>query len=515
MNLFIAGNDFACVFILFMIAISVLKLNKHEKKYIHYMICVVSLICVCISDSIAFAMDEVGGNILLHFYSNLISFVGIDIVLAAFVYYIFEKLNETIHFSKIHARIPLVICGLDMWLMIWGSFSGKLFRIEGQKIIYGPLFDYVGVSQLLVSGYFLIVILLKRKEMDRKLARVLSGYFLVPVLAIIMEIINKEFEFACLVTTVLFLVVYIEVVQEDLQESYVSERLLRKASLTDNLTGLYNRRAYMEDTARFSSKYPSDFVYLALDVNGLKTVNDNIGHAAGDEIIAGAAECIKKVWGEYGNVYRIGGDEFTALVNIPRDQFDRVVDEFENVVASWHGTLVDTFTISLGFVRAEEVQGVSLHEVSVLADKRMYIAKAAFYKKKGVDRRKQFEAHAALCNLYSKILKINITEDSYLIINMDENEQTEAKGFSNTISGWLTGFGRSGQVHEDDLSEYLRLTDINYLREYFQKGKKTISVSYHRKYEDGYKQVVMEMIPTNEYRNDNQELFLYVKPIDK
>lgn len=97
---------------------------------------------------------------------------------------------------------------------------------------------------------------------------------------------------------------------------------------------------------------------------------------------------------------------------------------------------------------------------------------------------------------------------------MDTSEQTSEKGFADTISGWLSGFGKSGQVHEDDLEEYLVKTDLVYLRRYFNEGKTSISIQYRRKYSDGFKQVAMDMIPADDYSAENQTLFLYVKNIE-
>ena len=97
---------------------------------------------------------------------------------------------------------------------------------------------------------------------------------------------------------------------------------------------------------------------------------------------------------------------------------------------------------------------------------------------------------------------------------MDTSEQTTEKGFTDTISGWLSGFGKSGQVHEDDLEEYLAKTDLVYLRRYFNEGKTSISIQYRRKYSDGFKQVAMDMIPADDYSAENQTLFLYVKNIE-
>ncbi len=53
-----------------------------------------------------------------------------------------------------------------------------------------------------------------------------------------------------------------------------------------------------------------------------------------------------------------------------------------------------------------------------------------------------------------------------------------------------------------------------YLKKYFKNGKASISIQYRRKYGDTFKQVAMEMIPADDYKPDNQTLFLYVKNID-
>lgn len=300
-----------------------------------------------------------------------------------------------------------------------------------------------------------------------------------------------------------------------IEEEKKNEEILVRKTLVDELTGLYNRRAYEEDILEYSNKaIGEDFVYASIDVNGLKIVNDEIGHAAGDELIKGAADCMKNVFGSYGKVYRTGGDEFVSIFFAGPEQLNSVKRDLDNITEKWSGELVSSLSLSAGYVSKCEFKDETVLEIAKIADKRMYQAKSAHYAKKGVDRRGQAAAHTALCNLYTKILKINITDDTYAIVNMDVTEQTAEKGFADTISAWLYGFGKSGQVHEDDLDEYLRQTDLEYLKEYFNEGKTSISIQYRRKYDDGFKQVAMDMIPADDYSADNQALFLYVKNID-
>lgn len=284
-----------------------------------------------------------------------------------------------------------------------------------------------------------------------------------------------------------------------IEEEKKNEEILVKKTVLDELTGLYNRRAYEEDILEYgNASLGDDFVYASIDVNGLKVVNDNIGHAAGDELIKGAADCMQKTFGSYGKVYRTGGDEFVSIFFASEEQLESIKKDLDNITEKWAGKLVSSLALSVGYVTRNECKDETILDIAKIADKRMYKAKSAYYSRKGIDRRGQAAANTALCNLYTKILKINITEDTYTIVNMDVSEQTIEKGFANTISAWLNGFGKSGQVHEEDLEGYLEKTDLDYLR----------------KYGDIFKQVAMDMIPADDYTAENQTLFLYVKNID-
>ncbi|MCR4892567.1 MAG: sensor domain-containing diguanylate cyclase [Lachnospiraceae bacterium] len=303
---------------------------------------------------------------------------------------------------------------------------------------------------------------------------------------------------------------------QSIDEAKKQEEKLIHRSRTDELTGLLNRRAYEEDIYEQNSVPVMDsFVLMSLDVNGLKVINDTLGHAAGDELLIGASQCMKRSLGPYGRIYRTGGDEFIATLSCDEKKLKEVLADFEETMANWTGKLVDSLTISYGYISKEEEPEMSVREMGIIADKRMYEAKSAHYRKTGVDRRGTQDAYRALSELYTKILKINITDDSYQVINMDDVEKTEEKGFSEKISSWLSSFGTSGQVHPNDLQEYLRKTDLQFLRNYFAGNKVSLSFVYRRKYGDEFKLVMMEIILANDYSDTNQSLYLYVKSIDR
>lgn len=163
---------------------------------------------------------------------------------------------------------------------------------------------------------------------------------------------------------------------------------LTTASFRDQSTALYNRRAFEEDKARLMKQPLSeDFVYVTVDINGLKTANDTLGHAAGDELIQGAAECMRKAFVRYGRVYRIGGDEFAAILTVPEDQLEPLKETFKGIVASWSGKKNASLSVSCGYASQREFPSENIAELSRISDERMYEDKTAYYQRTGTDRR--------------------------------------------------------------------------------------------------------------------------------
>lgn len=165
------------------------------------------------------------------------------------------------------------------------------------------------------------------------------------------------------------------------------DRGLFNSAYTDELTRLYNRRAYEEGLDRIRKDVPSEkiIVVAIFDVNGLKEVNDKLGHAAGDELLRGAASTIRSVYGSYGKCYRTGGDEFVVILEEPVEKLSVLNESFEKAAAKWHGKQVAELNISYGAALSEEV--CSIDEQIILADQRMYFAKKAYYQRIGKDRR--------------------------------------------------------------------------------------------------------------------------------
>ncbi len=166
------------------------------------------------------------------------------------------------------------------------------------------------------------------------------------------------------------------------------EENLLLLSNTDELTGLFNRHAYDTDSKKYT-ELPADLVVISMDLNGLKRVNDELGHAAGDEMLKASAECIKRYFSKMGKCYRMGGDEFMVIANVEPAALDDVYRDFTEDLASFRSGKIGELSISFGCAFVCDYPHLSLDELSKVADKKMYQDKNAYYIKSGKDRRRR------------------------------------------------------------------------------------------------------------------------------
>jgi len=124
------------------------------------------------------------------------------------------------------------------------------------------------------------------------------------------------------------------------------------------------------------------------------------------------------------------------------------------------------------------------------------------------------DAMRILTTVFYKILKINLTDDTHEEIKVPKNELSPQEGFSKKISVWFSQFAYSEHVHPDDMEEYLKFTDLSYLRDYFRQGNDSLLIRYRRKVEGlGWRYVSLELLPSVEYTHDRQILMLYIRDI--
>ena len=162
--------------------------------------------------------------------------------------------------------------------------------------------------------------------------------------------------------------------QRDTQEQLI------QYSYVDSLTGIRNRRS-LDEMRQKIQESENTYGLLMCDINGLKRMNDEKGHEAGDQMIVDVADCLKNVFGDR-RVFRMGGDEFLVVrEGGTREQFALTVREVRDMITK------KGRSVSMGTAFSSE--GFTFDALLHMADERMYDDKKRFYAASGEDRRKR------------------------------------------------------------------------------------------------------------------------------
>ena len=161
--------------------------------------------------------------------------------------------------------------------------------------------------------------------------------------------------------------------------------LLKKLAYTDMLTGLSNRTRmdeYMEEltTANLDPEQKSTYAIINMDLNRLKNINDTFGHETGDEYLKRFANLLSHSFSKFGEVGRIGGDEFLAILpNITKEVCEyliaTLVKELEQDNVKFP---TNPLSFSYGICYSDEFSNASANKLYRLADYRMYEMKRRF-----------------------------------------------------------------------------------------------------------------------------------------
>ena len=150
--------------------------------------------------------------------------------------------------------------------------------------------------------------------------------------------------------------------------------IYEELAITDSLTGLYNRNAYQIDTGKIEEL--TGFLILTFDLNDLKICNDTKGHTQGDHYIVTAAKMIERLLAPYGRCYRIGGDEFCAIVrNGTTCPVDDLLLKLEMEQIKYNAGLTSDgypIRIAAGYAMYDAELDADIEEMRSRADTNMY-----------------------------------------------------------------------------------------------------------------------------------------------
>ena len=201
------------------------------------------------------------------------------------------------------------------------------------------------------------------------------------------ELINIHMQFAVLPAHLadwsLVLVSLIDITARKKAEAY-----LEYLGKHDALTKLRNRAFYVDELNRISRKGPWPLTVIAMDLNGLKRINDEHGHAAGDSVLRRAGEVLTSATAGYPYcVARIGGDEFIALLPGCDERVAAGLKERIHSMVELNNQFYPGQTLSMAMGCASCATAGDVEATLHAADKAMFTNKSRFYEEHKLERR--------------------------------------------------------------------------------------------------------------------------------
>ena len=162
----------------------------------------------------------------------------------------------------------------------------------------------------------------------------------------------------------------------DISERKEAEDVLRSMSTRDGLTGLHNRRSFLTLAPQYlkmADRNKISALLLFADLDGLKSINDTLGHSSGDRALTTIARILKKTFRQSDILARMGGDEFAVFaMETPLASAEKVMARLQATLDSHNAKSSPHLSLSLGVARYDREHRHSVKELLARADAQMY-----------------------------------------------------------------------------------------------------------------------------------------------
>jgi diguanylate cyclase (GGDEF)-like protein len=287
----------------------------------------------------------------------------------------------------------IAILAANIVFQIISAFTGWVLVVdESHRYNHGPLYGIYLMECMVVVLMLVVEFMLYGRSFRRQNRKSMYAILLLIVAGIALQealpMGNRTEYIALTLAASLMYIHYTEYSQLAMDDHVLEQQ---RQIDTDALTGLLNRNAFSRALKEMDAAghLPETLVAFTIDINDLKGVNDRMGHDAGDELICGAAHCIQEVFGDAGQCYRTGGDEFIALAHMTQEAAEDALLRLERASKGWQGGRVRNMTLAAGYAHAADNDDLSAEKLVHEADLAMYASKAAYYQSVGKDRRQR------------------------------------------------------------------------------------------------------------------------------
>ncbi|SHN53756.1 diguanylate cyclase (GGDEF) domain-containing protein [Butyrivibrio hungatei DSM 14810] len=380
MNLIlIAANVVSSLFLLIIVCSFYQLKNIVFQKTRYFRYCLWVTIIGLLSEALSYVFDGQPGK---GYIAGIFCFLGYAMLPLLVVIYGFYVLSISEESFKSNAQrfqrinVPLNI--LELLFIIAGTVTGNLYSVVNDTIIIGPWSYYVSVLPAISFICLLPIAKHIYNFWGVKEWWTILLIISIPIASIVFFYVThaslrQGFIGAALALAIIYVIIQTKIITE----ADIDATLYNELSINDALTGLRNRRGYMEIVNNLPKEETVGVVFC--DANSLKAVNDTYGHEAGDRLIKKLANILKEEFPD-GNVCRISGDEFVCILN------DVVDNAFADRMVALASILRDNDRIaSYGFSVGK---GEKILEIVNKAEHMMYNDKERYYKETGKDRRR-------------------------------------------------------------------------------------------------------------------------------
>lgn len=313
--------------------------------------------------------DGLSNPSLIYFnkIGNTVSFILSPVLPSLWLFFIIEVVSlskKKRNQAKVVVSIAFFLSLILTLLSIFAKNDNYFFYIGPDNIyVRGKLFFlsviYTGVIVIISS----LLVLLKKKEVDKRLFYSLFVFPIAPVIGIALQSVFYGTSFILNGVTISALIVHLH-----LQAIQMN---------TDYLTKIYNRRKLISKLTDEVKKAKPDhsFCGILIDIVEFKNINDYYGHLFGDKVLIRTAEILKNIIGPFNFVYRYGGDEFFIIINSSKEKdAENYIEKIKREISNYNMSIGDKFKLELTFgsLIYDPINKLSVEEYLEKIDQLMY-----------------------------------------------------------------------------------------------------------------------------------------------
>lgn len=312
-----------------------------------------------------------GCHILLFLFSLLFCLYYFEYALSLII--------PSTSYKKIFDKIVIFIGIVGALIM----FISPINYYEGKGTSYS---GGIGVILCFSLGFLFLIaanilIIINHKRIRKNILITTLPLSLITLIFLIVQLVIPEFLFTAQSLTIMALGLFFAI------ENPI-EKII-KQSFIDVVSNIWNRNCFeydMEHSITEKIENGSKLIFVMGDINGLKQINDNLGHFEGDKLIRNTADILRRNMPSAYKVYRTGGDEFVIIyfnteMNIVENEIHNVEKDCSKIKFEKNLPV----GISIGY--AENTDEKSILDIAKKAEKMLYENKRKYYEETGKSRR--------------------------------------------------------------------------------------------------------------------------------